>query len=488
MRDALYLAFVAPFLQKQSTRRFTGLKVNGASSANQIRTWSRTTGLEGPSCRGQQALPFQMTTAPETSKVSTRSVPGWTVSGSTDDVIELLVPEAMRPELEAEARTLPRVVLTEETDLQWLHVLSEGWASPLRGYMREEEYLQCLHFNCLRSTSGTLYNQSVAIVLTVDDAQRQAIEASGRNAICITWHERPEEPLAILRNPEFYVHNKEERCARQLGTTHPKHPYAEVIYRSGNWLVGGDLQVLKRIKYNDGLDAYRLTPKELRREFHKRGTDAVFVFQLRNPIHNGHALLMTSCREDLLRRGYRNPILLVHQIGGRVKADDVPLRERILQNQEVIAEGILDPESTMLGIFPSPMMYAGPTEVQWHAKARMNAGCQFYIVGRDPAGVKHPDGDRDLYDPWHGKKVLLSALGLERLEILPFRVAAYDKKIGKMAFFDPSRADDFLFISGTKMRAFAARGESPPDGFMGVRAWKVLENYYAQKREAQGSS
>ena len=25
-------------------------------------------------------------------------------------------------------------------------------------------------------------------------------------------------------------------------------------------------------------------------------------------------------------------------------------------------------ESTILAIFPSPMMYAGPTEVQWHAK------------------------------------------------------------------------------------------------------------------------
>jgi 3'-phosphoadenosine 5'-phosphosulfate synthase len=430
---------------------------------------------------------LRMTSAPEAPMTTARSIPGWPVSGIAEDIVQLIVPEEQRTELESEANTLPRVVLTEETDLQWLHVLSEGWASPLRGYMREEEYLQCLHFNCIRSPEGVLHNQSVAIVLAVNDAQRQEIETSGRDAFAITWHERPDEPLAILRNPEFFVHNKEERCARQLGTTHPHHPYAEVIYRAGNWLVGGDLQVLRRIKYGDGLDTYRLTPGELRREFHKRGADAVFVFQLRNPIHNGHALLMTSCREDLLRRGYRNPVLLVHQIGGRVKADDVPLRERIMQNQEVISEGILDPESTMLGIFPSPMMYAGPTEVQWHAKARMNAGCQFYIVGRDPAGVKHPEGDRDMYDPWHGKKVLLSAPGLERLEILPFRVAAYDKKVGKMAFFDPARADDFLFISGTKMRSYAARGESPPDGFMGARAWKVLQDYYARKRESSDS-
>lgn len=29
--------------------------------------------------------------------------------------------------------------------------------------------------------------------------------------------------------------------------------------------------------------------------------------------------------------------------------------------------------------------------MQWHAKARMMAGANFYIVGRDPAGLPHPD-------------------------------------------------------------------------------------------------
>ena len=60
----------------------------------------------------------------------------------------------------------------------------------------------------------------------------------------------------------------------------------------------------------------------------------------------------------------------------------------------------------MIAIFPSPMMYAGPTEVQWHAKARMATGANFYIVGRDPAGMPHPDPPkRDLYEPTHGAKV-----------------------------------------------------------------------------------
>ena len=61
---------------------------------------------------------------------------------------------------------------------------------------------------------------------------------------------------------------------------------------SGDWLVGGDILALEKIRWEDGLDKYRLTPKELRAEFKKRGADAVFAFQLRNPVHNGHALLM----------------------------------------------------------------------------------------------------------------------------------------------------------------------------------------------------
>lgn len=33
--------------------------------------------------------------------------------------------------------------------MQWVQVLAEGWATPLNGFMREREYLQCLHFDCL---------------------------------------------------------------------------------------------------------------------------------------------------------------------------------------------------------------------------------------------------------------------------------------------------------------------------------------------------
>lgn len=155
-----------------------------------------------------------------------------------------------------------------------------------------------------------------------------------------------------------------------------------MINESGAYLVGGDLEVIERITWNDGLDKYRLTPVEIRKKIKEMKADSVFAFQLRNPIHNGHALLMMDCRRQLLERGYRNPILLLHPLGGWTKDDDVPLDVRMAQHQAVLDSGILNRENTILAIFPSPMMYAGPTEVQWHCKSRMNAGATHYIVGR----------------------------------------------------------------------------------------------------------
>jgi len=389
---------------------------------------------------------------------------------------ELLVPEEKLDAVRAEAELLPSLEISE-TDLQWLQVLSEGWARPLKGYMREKEFLQAQHFNCL--LAGETVNQSIPITLAVSTSNKQRLE--GRAAVTLrhggTVH-------AILRAPEFYEHRAEERCARQFGTVNPGHPVVRQLLKAGPWLVGGELEVLGRVTWGDGLDQYRLTPRQLRQRFKELKADAVFAFQLRNPIHNGHALLMSDCKRQLGERGYNKPVLLLHPLGGWTKDDDVPLAVRLEQHQAVLRAGALDPDHTVLAIFPSPMLYAGPTEVQWHAKARMTCGANFYIVGRDPAGLPHPDTKADLYNPTHGASVLSMAPGLPQLEIIPFKVAAYDTKVKKMAFFDPERKEDFDFISGTRMRDIAKKGEQPPEGFMVPAAWEILAKFYKERAQS----
>lgn len=212
---------------------------------------------------------------------------------------------------------------------------------------------------------------------------------------------------------------------------------------------------------------------------------------------------MQTTRQLLVDRGFKNPVLLLHPLGihviflniimfkfvyffsskgGWTKEDDVPLPVRMAQHQAFLNEDVddrLDRSRTVLAIFPSPMSYAGPTEVQWHAKARMCTGANFYIVGRDPAGLPNPsDKSKDLYDPTHGSKVLTMAPGLNQLQILPFKIAAYHRQLKAMAFYEPTEHDQFDFISGTRMRKIARTGEQPPDGFMVPAGWKVLANYY----------
>ncbi|XP_036449977.1 bifunctional 3'-phosphoadenosine 5'-phosphosulfate synthase 2a [Colossoma macropomum] len=398
-------------------------------------------------------------------------------TGQTEEVTELFVPQNKLKLVQSDANTLPTIPITK-LDLQWVQVLAEGWASPLTGFMREREYLQALHF-CNLLDSGTI-NFSTPIVLPVATETKESL--SGSAAVALEYQGRR---VAVLRNPEFFQHRKEERCARQWGTTCTKHPYIKMVMESGDWLVGGDLEVLERIKWNDGLDHYRLTPQELKQKFKEMKADAVFAFQLRNPVHNGHALLMTDTRRKLEERGYRRPVLLLHPLGGWTKDDDVPLDWRMKQHAAVLEDGILDPNSTIVAIFPSPMMYAGPTEVQWHCRARMMAGVNFYIVGRDPAGMPHPESGQDLYDPSHGAKVLSMAPGLTSVEIIPFRVAAYNKNKKAMDFYDKDRHAEFEFISGTKMRSLARSGQNPPDGFMAPKAWKILTEYYTSMQKEQ---
>lgn len=389
----------------------------------------------------------------------------------SEEIIELFASKMDIPFKKRDAEKLPTLEIGT-IDLQWLQVLSEGWATPLKGFMREKEYLQCLNFGCLFKEGETI-NQSIPIVLAVSEEDKARLE----NVRSLTLRYKG-KCIAIMHNPEFFEHRKEERAAKIFGTTHPEHPAIKLINESGDWLVGGETEVLERIKWNDGLDSYRLTPKEIADKIKSIQADAVFVFQLRNPIHNGHALLMTDTKKQLAARGFKKPVLLLHPLGGWTKDDDVPLPVRIEQHKAVIEEGVLEDHSTIMAIFPSPMSYAGPREVQWHAKARLVTGANFYIVGRDPAGIPHPETKKDLYNATHGRKVLEMAPGLKKFEIIPFRVAAYNKQSGAMEFYEPERKDQFEFISGTKMRTIAREGGQLPDGFMAPKAWAVLSQYY----------
>lgn len=449
-----------------------------------------------------------------------------------DVAIDLHVPDHLKAERRAEAETLPKVLITD-IDLNWLQTIGEGWVSPLTGFMREGTLLETLHFNSIlvdtfnltgnvdRLTTQTDFanfpehlpqnrvSMPIPITLSCTSFTKDSIEKSDKKAVTLVT--QMGQFVAILRNPEIYTNRKEEIVTRMFGVIDPGHPYIQNIYKGGDYLIGGEVELLDRIRYNDGLDIWRKTASELMAEFQQKGADTVYAFQTRNPTHSGHAYLMRSAGDDLKKKGYKKPVLWLSPLGGWTKSDDVPLDVRVIQHEEVLKAGSshpggLDPNTTVMAIWPAPMVYAGPTEVQFHAKSRRSAGASYFVVGRDPAGMKGSmeavaHRDEDLYDGDHGRYVLRNSPAIGDMQMLSFVKVMYDTTDNVMKVPDESRMSDFISISGSKMRLLAKNGATlcsrtniptdlvkancVPAGFMVPNGWSKVVDYYRNIDDAE---
>lgn len=76
------------------------------------------------------------------------------------------------------------------------------------------------------STDGVI-NLSVPIVLPVSADDKARLEGCSEFALMYGGRR-----VAILCDPEFYEHRKEERCCRVWGTSSAKHPHVKVSCRS----------------------------------------------------------------------------------------------------------------------------------------------------------------------------------------------------------------------------------------------------------------
>lgn len=277
-----------------------------------------------------------------------------------EKIVDLHVPADLRADRIAEAKTLP-TVLINDIDLNWLQTIGEGWAAPLKGFMREGALLETLHFNSILTDPFNLtgnvdrlqrktdfanfpeypanhrVSMSLPITLSCTSFTKELIESSGKSAVALVT--LMGQTVAILRDPEIYNNRKEEIVTRMYGVIDMDHPYIKHIYGGGDFLIGGEVELLDRIRYNDGLDKWRKTTTELLQEFHQKGADTVYAFQTRNPTHAGHAYLMRSAGEDLKSQGYQKPVLWLSPLGGWTKDDDVPLDVRVQQHEFVLDAG-----------------------------------------------------------------------------------------------------------------------------------------------------
>lgn len=142
-----------------------------------------------------------------TKKMSSHVIKSSLIDPDGGVLVDLIVSENQRELKCLEAEKMVKVRLTK-IDLEWVHVVSEGWASPLKGFMRENEYLQSLHFNSLRmkyvngNGNDSIVNMSLPIVLAIDDETKEKIGAA--NDVALVGPDK--NTVAILRRFALFIY------------------------------------------------------------------------------------------------------------------------------------------------------------------------------------------------------------------------------------------------------------------------------------------
>jgi sulfate adenylyltransferase len=202
----------------------------------------------------------------------------------------------------------------------------------------------------------------------------------------------------------------------------------------------------------------------------KLGWEKVVAFQTRNPMHLAH--------EELCRMAYNVENadgILIHMLLGKLKEGDIPadVRDDCIRK---MVELYFEPNTVLVTGYGFDMLYAGPREALLHAVFRQNAGCTHLIVGRDHAGVG------DYYGPFDAQTIFDEIpKGALELKIFAADHTAWSKKLNKVVMMRDApdhTKDDFVLLSGTKVREILGSGQKPPKEFSRPEVAEILINYY----------
>ena len=253
------------------------------------------------------------------------------------------------------------------------------------------------------------------------------------------------------------------------GTTDSKHPGVASFFAAGNTLISGKIEVLNYSYFETEFpDTFR-TAVEIRHEIKKRGWETVIAFQTRNPMHRAHEELCRIAQKQLNADG-----ILVHMLLGKLKEGDIPADIRNASIRKMVE--LYFPENTvMVTGYGFDMLYAGPREALLHAIFRQNAGCSHLIVGRDHAGVG------DYYGAFDAQTIFES-IPDQTLKIEIFRgdhtVWCFKCEEVVMMRDCPHDKEDYLLLSGTRVREILSEGKKLPPEFSRPEVAEILSEYY----------
>ena len=334
--------------------------------------------------------------------------------------------------------------------------IADGIFSPLEGFVGEDDFQSIVKRG--RLSNGLAW--TVPIILDTDELEARNIKDAGEIALAAA---DGNEKFAILHVEEVYQFDK-IACAKSIYQTDDiKHPGVEKTVNMKDRLVGGKVDVIKRIEQSP-LRKYRMTPAQTRAEISRKGWKSLVGFQTRNVPHVAHEMLQKAALN--LYDG-----LLVNPLIGKKKKGDFK-DELILSTYLALIDSYYPKEMVMFVTLHTDMRYAGPKEAIHHAIMRKNFGCSHFIVGRDHAGVGK------YYHPFAAHEIFKDYTDLA-IEPLFFPAFYYCKKClmysnERNCAHGPEVREE---LSGTSMRKMVGSGEMPASHLMRPEVAKIIISF-----------
>jgi sulfate adenylyltransferase len=365
-----------------------------------------------------------------------------------------------------EAETLPSVVISSQAAANAV-MLGGGYFSPLPGFMNLADAIGVAEG--MRTAEGLFFPVPILCLLEsangVAEGERIALRDPNVEG----------NPVLAVMDVEAIEHISDDQMTliteKVYRTVDPEHPGVKTFHGQGRFVVSGPIQVLHFSYFQDDFpDTFR-TAVEIRNEIAERGWKRVVAFQTRNPMHLAHEELCHMAMKRLDCDG-----LVIHMLLGKLKPGDIPAPVRDAAIRKMV-ELYFEPNSAMVTGYGFDMLYAGPREAVLHAYFRQNMGATHFIVGRDHAGVG------DYYGAFDAQTVFDEEVPAGALDIEIFKAdhTAYSKKLDRVVMMSEApdhTKDDFVLLSGTKVREMLGNGIAPPPEFSRPEVAQILMDYY----------
>jgi sulfate adenylyltransferase len=371
-----------------------------------------------------------------------------------------------RETLLKEAETLPSVIVSSAAAANAV-MLGSGYFTPLPGYMNLADSISVAE--AMHTTAGLFWPVPIINLLkdvsAVVNAKRIALRDPNRAGNPILAVQDVE---AIEEVPAEQMQLITEKVFRTLDENHPG---VAALKSQGNYMVSGPIKVLNFSYFETDFPGTFRTAYQIRGEISQLGWEKVVAFQTRNPMHRAHEELCKMAKEGTGADG-----ILIHMLLGKLKPGDIPADVRDAAIRKMV-ELYFPPNTVLITGYGFDMLYAGPREAVLHAIFRQNSGCTHLIVGRDHAGVGN------YYGPFDAQAIFEEEVPKGALEIEIFKAdhTAWSKKLNKvvmMSRVENHTKEDFVFLSGTKVREMLSNGDPLPEEFSRPEVAEILGQFY----------